>query len=58
MRYHLIVIGDSIQVRSKNLSFVHARQMKKRLSELYPGYQFKTVPADAWTRIIEYLEKL
>ena len=58
MRYHVIVLGDSIQVRSKNLTFVHARQMKQRLKSLYPSYQFKAVPSDAWNRIVEYLEKL
>lgn len=58
MRYHIIVLGDSIQVRSKNLTFIHARKMKQRLGRLYPGYQFRAVPADAWNRIVEYLEKL
>ena len=57
MKYHIIVLGNSIQIRGRNLSLVHAHQLKKRLGKLYPGYQFKAVPSDAWNRIIEYLEQ-
>lgn len=58
IRYHLISIDKSIQVRRRNLTAVHARRLKRLLAQRYPDKQFRAIPSDAWNRIINYLEKL
>ncbi len=58
IRYHIIMMGSSLQVHTRNLTAVHARRLKRILAQRYPEKQFRTVPTDAWNQIINYLEKL